>query len=252
MQKYRTKRIDMAEHKGRDSGMAGTITFLSTRKTDGPYVITDKDGPGPQRDKAPSLAKLRQRLLSAQPHDWFDWHPDSGPQFRVKKLAPVTYEDPFRDANYTSSDIDAGTDYCGSGVIHPIGTARILRRGTPSHTSTFGGDLSAYMLLDGPAAGKVVYTAEHYILEPGINAGDIVDSDTVLYHFDGCIEQGWATLDGSQSLAWSLDYQEGDCSRLGMSYNNLMVALHVKPGHPRQGHAPSGMLPQGYPLDWTV
>lgn len=252
VQKYRTKRIDMAEHKGHDLGLAATISFLNTRNTGGPYVIVDKDGPNPQRSKAESLNALRRRLEAADPKDWFDWHPDFGPQFRVRKLPLVAYENPFRSMTVSVADIDAGVDYCGTGVIHPLGNAVILRRGTPSHTSTFGRDLSAYRLLDGPAAGKVIYTAEHYELVDGIVPGDVVDTDTVLYHMDGCIEQGWATFDGSQSLAWALGYSEGECSKLGTSFNDLMMAVGVPGGHPRGGNTATGALPQGYPLQWTL
>lgn len=164
------------------------------------------------------------------------------------------YLNPFRDARVGSSDIDAGTDYCGldGDPIYPVGQCRVLRTGTPSMTSTFGGDLSAYVLIEsGPAKGLVIYTAEHYRVLPGHSADSIVDVKTPLYEFRGCIEQGWGTPDGSQSLAWSLGYAEHECSRLGVNFNAFMVTLGVAPGHPRGGNAPSGVLPAGFP-DWAA
>jgi hypothetical protein len=164
----------------------------------------------------------------------------------------MTYLNPFRDTRYTSSDIDAGTDYCASsGPIYPVGRCRILRPGTPSMTSTFGGDLSSYVLLDGPAKDLVIYTAEHYRVRPGHPAGSIVEPSVALYDFAGCIEEGWGSADGTQSLAWSRDYQESQCSRLGLNFDAFMQTLGVAPGHPRAGNAPSGVLPAGYP-DWAV
>jgi hypothetical protein len=168
----------------------------------------------------------------------------------------MTYVNPFRDAHYVSSDIDAGTDYCSTTTsatnpIYPVGRCRVLRPGTPSMTSTFGNDLSAYVLLDGPAQGLVIYTAEHYFVRPGHPTGSIVDVNVPLYDLRGCIEQGWGTSDGSQSLAWSRDYQESQCSRLGLNFDAFMQTLGVAPGHPRGGNPPSGVLPAGYP-DWTA
>lgn len=87
MQKYRTYRLDMAEHKGKTYGLARTILYLASKPTAAPYVIVDADGPNPKRLKIPSLAALRRRLKNAAVHEKFDWVPDSGPIFRVRKMA---------------------------------------------------------------------------------------------------------------------------------------------------------------------
>lgn len=88
MQKYRTFRLDMAEHKPHEYGLARTILFLASRKTGPLYVIVDKDGPNPQRTKVASLRALTRRLRDATARTFFDWHPDTGPQFRVIKMHP--------------------------------------------------------------------------------------------------------------------------------------------------------------------
>jgi hypothetical protein len=254
-QLYKTRRIDMMEHLGQEATLDATIKRLhDAPNTGGPFVIVDKSGFGPPRStKADSLRHLRARLSGAQPKDWFDWHPDMGPQFRVIKMLPSMYDDPMRDANCSSSDIDAGLDLCFSGDCYAIGPGVVLREGRPSNTSLFGNDLSAYRITAGPLAGKVIYTAEHYSVVPGHPAGSLVNSSTVLYRgYGGCIEQGFATPDGSQSLAWSRDYQEGQYSRLGASFDDLMFQLGRAHGHPRGGGPISGTLPAGYLPHWTL
>ena len=176
-----------------------------------------------------------------------------GTRVVVKAVAPAAvYRDPFRDAVYTAARIDAGVDYCyagGSGKVYAIGPGVIVNVGTPSHTSTFGSDMSVYRLTAGPAKGKCVFFAEHYNNVGSHKAGDHIDANTVLYMMNGgCIEIGWS--DGRGSMAWnSGNYSEGQLSALGANFSNLLGALGSKPGL-TLGRSVTGTLPAGFPKTW--
>lgn len=155
------------------------------------------------------------------------------------------YKNPFR-FNVSPAEIDAGEDFCGTGAVHAIGPARILQRGVPSHTSTFGNTLSSYVITEGPLKGLTVFFAEHYNLSGTFKAGDHVDASTKLYDMNGCIEIGIATSDGSGSLAWNgQGYKEGESSRLGVNIADLLSVLGAPRG-PLRG-ALVGTLPRWIP-----
>lgn len=246
MSKFKVIRLDMGNHKGQDFDTPAQVRkFLSARHTGGPYVLVDKDGHGLQLSKVESLDRLTTKISTGN-YPLIDWHPDSGSQWRVK-LEASGYVKPFL-GTITVADIDAGVDYCGSGLICAIGKAKILHIGTPSMTSTFGNDgFSCYTPLEGPAAGRPIYIAEHYRVLAGHPVGSIVEAGTPLYELLGCNEMGWATSDGTYSLAWATGYGEGQCSIYGVNFNSLMVSLGVPTGHPRGGNAPVGHLPAGWP-----
>lgn len=218
----------------------------------GPFVEQVGDaGKGPDLATLIAKGRLHYHMTHASAGTAIRIYDQTGEIFKVTPQVPVVaFPNPFRNAKVTSEDIDAGMDYCGSGVIFPVAKCRILRPGTPSMTSTFGNDFSAYVPLEGPFAGLPIYTVEHYRVLPGHPAGQVVDVDTPLYEFLGCIEQGWATADGSYSLAWATGYQEGQCSKLGTSFNKLMMALGVASGRPRGGLPATGVLPAAYDKDW--
>lgn len=160
-------------------------------------------------------------------------------------MAKPIYKNPFR-FNVSPADIDAGEDFCGYGPVHAIGPARILQRGVPSHTSTFGNKLSSYVITEGPLKGLAVFFAEHYNLAGNFQPGDHVDASTKLYDMNGCIEIGIATDDGLNSLAWhSQGYQEGQTSRLGVNAADLLSVLGAPRG-PLRG-ALVGTLPKSLP-----
>jgi hypothetical protein len=172
--------------------------------------------------------------------------------FHVRRVATQAYDNPFRDADYTAARIDAGVDYClipgGKGPVYALGKAKIINRGNPSGTSVFSNDMPVYQLLEGVYKNKYVFCDEHIRLEAGYNDGDIVDSNTVLYHMYGCIEIGWS--DGppnNGSIAWnSGKYSEGQLSAYGDNFNQLLVSTGAKAGL-RLGRKVSGSLPNGWP-----
>jgi hypothetical protein len=89
MQKYRLHRLDEAKP-DREVGLVKAIAFLAKQKTGGPYVIVGDGQPGPQRNKSASLLKLRKRARNCDAHEFVEWHPDTGSQWRLKKLVPTT------------------------------------------------------------------------------------------------------------------------------------------------------------------
>lgn len=169
--------------------------------------------------------------------------------FHAKRVATTPYRNPFRDVAMSPARIDAGVDYCGNGPVYPLGRAKIINVGTPSHTTTFGSDMAVYQLLDGPARGKFVFFAEHYDTEPGYKEGDVVDTDTVLYRMNGCIEIGWS--DGRGSIAWNIapDSIEGQRTVWGDNFNDLLVSIDCMSGL-TQGLPITMKLSPGWPTDW--
>jgi hypothetical protein len=155
------------------------------------------------------------------------------------------YAQPFR-FNVSPADIDAGADFCGFGPVHAIGPGKILQRGVPSHTSTFGSSMSSMVITQGPLKGLPIYFVEHYNLVGNFGPGDEVDAGTKLYEQNGCIEIGIATADGRGSLAWSSQgYREGETSRLGVNIADLLSVLGCPRG-PKRGTL-VGSLPSWIP-----
>jgi hypothetical protein len=192
----------------------------------GPYAVNWDEHRHPDLSRYRALKVLHAVLEHMKVGDTVRVQGASGVLFLASRVEVTTYRDPFRFAHISPARIDAGVDLCGEGKVTALGPAVILRRGTPSHTSTFGSDLSAYRLTEGPGKGLVVFFAEHYNLAPKIAAGQNVDAETPLYYMNGCIEIGWATDSGAGSKAWSeTPYSEGQRSALGDNMNELLGAL---------------------------
>lgn len=154
------------------------------------------------------------------------------------------YQNPFRDANISPARIDGGVDYCGTGPVYFLGKAKVIHRGTPSNTSTFGSDLTIYQLLEGPAKGKYVFFGEHYNVV-NRSTGDIVTSNDIMGTMTGCIEIGWGDSDGS--MAWGIDNGiEGELTAWGLNFNQLLVALGCISGT-FSGRPTTMSLPPGWP-----
>lgn len=220
---------------------------------EGPFkVVKDgKDG-HPHLTKKEALKEFRSEIVNASEGVEIVLRNPSkvllSAHYTQKVVNKSYYKNPFH-GDYTSARIDAGVDYCGTATVHPIGKAKILHVGTPSHTSTFGSDMAVYELLEGPAKGKRVFFAEHYNNIGNHHDGDIVDVNTPLYKMNGCIEIGWA--DDNGSLAWGSGlYHEGELSVIGENFSKFMVALGAKPGL-ALGRPVTGHLPPGYPDSWA-
>ena len=233
-------------------GLAAVMRAASRRMTDGPFNVIRDEYRHPGLTKREALRVLRSIL--AQGGKGTEVRVQNARDklvFHVKRVPLSVYDDPFRDAYYSSARIDAGVDFCGTGPVYAIGPGVIVNEGTPSHTSTFGYDIAVYRLTAGPAAGKYVFFAEHYDNMGRHNPGDRIDSNTVLYRMNGCIEIGWS--DGpprNGSEAWdSGTYSEGQRSALGDNFSLLLVALGGKPGL-TLGRTTTGVLPPGYPKSW--
>lgn len=170
--------------------------------------------------------------------------------FHSERVALNPYKNPFREAHITPARIDAGVDYCVGATpghrVYALGKAVITQVGVPSHTNTFGNELSIYQLLDGPAKGKFVFFAEHYNIVRRFKVGDAVDADTVMYDCDGCIEIGWS--DGNGSMAWDIDSNiEGQRTAWGQNFSDLLESLGCVPGL-TQGLPITMRLPAGWPM----
>jgi hypothetical protein len=88
-------RTDISTGKSKTLGLVHLIARLAAAKTGGPYVIVSRigsaqEGPGPQRTKVDSLRHLRALLKAGKVGDRFGWHPDSGPQYRIRIARGVT------------------------------------------------------------------------------------------------------------------------------------------------------------------
>lgn len=173
--------------------------------------------------------------------------------FQAQRVPTNPYMDPFRDAHMTPARINGGVDYCIGAApghrVYALGRAIITQVGIPSHTSTFGNELSIYQLLEGQAKGKFVFFAEHYNIVRQFHVGQLVDTDTVLYLCDGCIEIGWS--DGHGSMAWDINSNiEGQRTVWGQNFSDLLESTGCQPGL-TQGLPLTMSLPAGWPTDWS-
>ncbi len=237
MTKFETIRLDMGTHHKRVAGRASTLAFLATRKTGGPYVLVGPGGPGPQRSKADSLLRLRE-LMGKDEFTRVDWHPDSGPQFRVRKQAD--YLNPLRDCiGLAPGRVDMGVDYSvtADSPIYAIGDGIVTVYRTTSGWPGGGGNPGAYIaykLTSGPRAGSYVYFAENITLAPHLGVGSLVNSDTRIatLHpaFANC-ETGWASASSvGYSPVAAPCYSEGDRTASGESFNAFMQSLGAPAG----------------------
>ena len=161
------------------------------------------------------------------------------------QVAPGQYVDPFRSStSIYPSRIDMGVDYSGTGPIDAIGNATITYSapggvgwGPYSCSGGYGGAVT-YRLTDGPDTGRYVYVTEGII--PTVTAGQQVRAGQQIATFTGCIETGWATGVGANTMAAALGQActSGDagCASTWCG-NNMSQLLHAL-------GAPAG-IPQG-------
>ena len=161
------------------------------------------------------------------------------------QVAPGQYVDPFRSStSIYPSRIDMGVDYSGTGPIDAIGNATVTYSapggvgwGPYSCSGGYGGAVT-YKLTDGPDTGRYVYVTEGII--PTVTAGQQVRAGQQIATFTGCIETGWSTGVGANTMAAALGQActSGDagCASTWCG-NNMSQLLHAL-------GAPAG-IPQG-------
>ncbi len=159
------------------------------------------------------------------------------------------YQNPFRTVTGLSPQrVDQGVDYAGSGPIYAIGDGVVL---STTNSGWPGGAFIAYELVDGPAAGDIVYVAENVV--PKVKIGEAVTSRTVvgtLIDAAPNLETGWGApppLVG-ESLAreadqWSTLAETNSLpTAYGANFSELLGALGAPSGifnGPVQGSLPS-------------
>jgi hypothetical protein len=179
------------------------------------------------------------------------------PSAAQPKHADTVYLNPLRSiTGLLAERIDMGADYGGSGPIYALGNG-VITNATGNSPGWPGGGWITYQLTDGPAKGLVVYVAED--VTPTVQVGQHVTSSTVIckmYNGSAGIETGWATSDSSTAEsqmpeAGGISGQGPFPTAVGMSFEDLLVALGV-PRSPFNGSAtPFGVLPSGYQTSWS-
>jgi hypothetical protein len=161
------------------------------------------------------------------------------------------YRNPLRNiGGLTAERVDQGVDYAGSGPIYAIGDGVVLNITNPGWP---GGAFISYQLLDGPAQGDIVYSAENVL--PKVSVGELVTCSSVVGTLINAwpnLEIGWAAHPGTGESAaraagqWSA-YDDANSipTAFGASFSRLLGALGSPPGI--SYGAPVGSLPPGWP-----
>jgi murein DD-endopeptidase MepM/ murein hydrolase activator NlpD len=161
--------------------------------------------------------------------------------------SPGTYANPLRAIAALGRDrIDQGVDYRGYGSIYAVGDGVVLSTyngGWP------GGTFISYRLIDGPAAGLVVYAAEDIF--PLVVVGQIVSDNTVIgtmYEGPDGIETGWAdpSADGVTMARDAGEFFGFNSTAFGTNFSQLLESLGAPPGV-TQNEPATGTLPVGWP-----
>jgi hypothetical protein len=175
---------------------------------------------------------------------------------KPRPVAPPIYLNPLRAvAGLQPQRIDMGADFAGTGPVYPIGDA-VITSATATSGGWPGGGWITYQLTDGPAKGLVVYVAED--VQPTVAVGATVTPTTVIANMFGGgagIETGWAMPDSSSAesqLAAAGGISGGGPfpTAVGVNFDALLQALGV-PAAPNAGQSAYGLLPPGYPANWT-
>ena len=171
-------------------------------------------------------------------------------QLAGAQVAPGQYVNPFRSStSIYPNRIDMGVDCTGTGPIDALGSATVTYSepggvgwGPYSCSGGYGGAVT-YKLKDGPDAGRYVYVTEGII--PTVSAGQQVHAGQQVATFTGCIETGWSTGDGANTMAAALGQacSTGDPGCVSTWCGNNMSELIHSLG------APAG-IPQG-PISGT-
>jgi murein DD-endopeptidase MepM/ murein hydrolase activator NlpD len=161
--------------------------------------------------------------------------------------SPGRYANPLRAiAALGPERIDQGVDYRGYGSIYAVGDGVVLSTyngGWP------GGTFISYRLIDGPAAGLVVYAAEDIF--PLVLVGQIVTVNTVIgtmYEGPDGIETGWAdpSADGITMARDAGEFYGSNSTAFGANFSQLLESLGA-PSGVAQNEPATGTLPFGWP-----
>jgi hypothetical protein len=155
-----------------------------------------------------------------------------------------------------------GVDYSGAGPILAIGSARVVfaKQNVSGPESCWGktcappgSGMIVYRLLDGPFAGKDVYTVENITVK--IRRGDTVRPGqriAVLHEGSPNLEIGWAAGHGAETLAVARGHQcacidpGGWSSIEGRNFDHLLVWLGAPSGY-LTSTPPNQHMPRGWP-----
>jgi len=140
--------------------------------------------------------------------------------------------------------------------VYALGNA-VITNATDESAGWPGGGWITYQLTSGPAAGLEVYLAED--VQPTVSVGQQVTSSTVIANmFDGSagIETGWAEPGGESAEsqlpeAGGINGNGPFPTEVGLNFEALLEALGV-PAGPNAGEAGNGILPSGYPANWSA
>jgi 3D (Asp-Asp-Asp) domain-containing protein len=151
------------------------------------------------------------------------------------------YQNPFASStSLVPERIDMGVDYDGTGPIRALGAGTVtysLAGGAgwgPFSCSGGHGGAVVYRLGDGPDAGRYVYLTEGIV--PLVTVGEQVQAGQTVASFTGCIETGWATGAGANTMAAALGQacSSGDAgcvsTACGWSMSQLIEATGGPPG----------------------
>jgi murein DD-endopeptidase MepM/ murein hydrolase activator NlpD len=184
----------------------------------------------------------------------------STPNSATKTTTAATtsvYLNPLRKiSGMLAERVDMGVDFGGSGPIYAVGDG-VITNATGDSPGWPGGGWITYQLTDGPASGLVVYVAED--VTPTVQVGQHVTPNTVIanmYNGSAGIETGWAMADSSSAesqlpAAGGISGNGPFPTAVGMNFEHLLEALGV-PESPFNGSAtPYGLVPSGYPLNYS-
>ncbi|HEY3976166.1 MAG TPA: hypothetical protein VGM79_02755 [Streptosporangiaceae bacterium] len=217
-------------------------------------------GPAPAGHvNAEWLRDIFAEPASAAPSGSRPQDPKASPEVSRAPAAPPppVYANPFRAVSGLRPErVDMGADFGGSGPVYALGHG-VITSATGDSAGWPGGGWITYRLTDGPAAGLSVYVAED--VTPAVQVGQEVSSATVIANmFDGSagIETGWAQPGGGSAesqlaAAGAISGGGPFPTRVGLSFDELLQALGVPDGS-NAAEAASGILPPGYPSDWTA
>jgi len=155
------------------------------------------------------------------------------------------YVNPFRNANVTAERIDQGVDYAGTGALDALGAGKIIQVLSPAQ-SGWPGYYIEEQLTSGSLAGADIYYAEGF--QPTVAAGATVAAGQKIADFIPGWHSGTETglADGINTTYASTHggYSEGQLTRAGQWFSNLLAALGAKPGLV-EGRSPVGQSPTG-------
>jgi hypothetical protein len=144
-------------------------------------------------------------------------------------VSSAGYVNPFAHAQVTSSRIDQGVDYGGTGPIDALGPGRVVLVSSTDSGWGNGDGWVSYQLTGGSYAGAYVYVAEG--ITPTVHQDQSLVAGQQIGTFNGhSIEIGFALGQGDLALAHSV-YHEGADTAAGRAMDQLLVSLGAPPGH---------------------